>query len=72
MSGLVSSTSQAYSNVPPLPLAERFTVAVTLLLYGLLNVTLEAVGAVGPLDPPLTLPDTVALYCVVLLSPSIK
>ena len=45
LSGVLSPTSQAYSKVPPLPLADRLTVAVVFADAGLLNVTLEAVGA---------------------------
>jgi hypothetical protein len=41
-----SPTSQAYSKVPPEPLADRLTVAVVFVEAGLVNVTLEAVGAV--------------------------
>ena len=51
LSGVVSPTSQAYCSVPPLPDAERFTVAVTFAEEGLLKVTLEAVGAVTAAAP---------------------
>tara|TARA_R110002072_G_C7595310_1_gene503515 strand:+ start:97 stop:441 length:345 start_codon:yes stop_codon:yes gene_type:complete len=46
LSGVESPTSQAYCKVPPEPLADRLTVAVVFVEAGLLNVTLEAVGAV--------------------------
>ena len=44
LSGVVSPTSQAYSKVPPVPLADKLTVAVVFVEAGLLNVTLEAVA----------------------------
>ena len=46
LSGVLSPTSQAYCKVPPVPFADKLTVAVVFADAGLLNVTLEAVGAV--------------------------
>jgi hypothetical protein len=46
LSGVLSPTSQAYCSVPPEPLADKLTVAVVFAEAGLLNVTLEVVGAV--------------------------
>ena len=45
LSGVVSPTSQAYCKVPPPPVADKATVAVVFPEAGLLNVTLEVVGA---------------------------
>jgi hypothetical protein len=62
----VSPTSQAYCKVPPLPLADKVTVAVVFADAGLLKLTLEVVGAVTLAG--LTLPVTVAVNAVVVLS----
>ena len=45
LSGVLSVKDRAYCSVPPDPLADKLTVAVILVDAGLLNVTLEAVGA---------------------------
>ena len=45
LSGVLSVKDKAYCSVPPEPLADKLTVAVILVDAGLLNVTLEAVGA---------------------------
>jgi hypothetical protein len=66
----VSPTSQAYCKVPPLPLADKLTVAVVFADAGLLKLTLEVVGAVTL--ALLTLPVTVAVYAVLLPSLSKK
>ena len=49
LSGVLSVKDKAYSKVPPLPLADKLTVAIILVDAGLLNVTLEAVGACADL-----------------------
>ena len=67
LSGVLSVKDRAYSKVPPLPLADKLTVAVVFADAGLLNVTLEAVGA-----------NTVTAACLsrkkssVLLSPVLR
>jgi hypothetical protein len=45
LSGVLSVKDKAYCSVPPEPVADKLTVAVILVDAGLLNVTLEAVGA---------------------------
>ena len=61
----------AYCRVPPEPLLERFTVAVTFAAAALSFVTEEITGAVYE-EPELIVPDTVPLLFVPPLPPYIK
>jgi hypothetical protein len=60
---VASSTSQAYCRGPPLPLADKLTVAVVFSVLVVGIVTLEAVGA----TLAKTVPDTLPLASASLL-----